>query len=325
MKLQTSTLTKDIKRWAKAYKAHTVALSYSKNTTKLYDRAIGKFIEYAAIHEDEMSIKDIRSIFITGFLAFLEEQAEEQGMVPKYGSYLSKSTKDTYMKAIKSFFTFISDNNDELFTFERYFKNIKIADSSRAEEKIKYLTVEEEKRLLEVIDNEKDRKESYNSYRNALLIKLLLYAGLRISEALGVRLSSFEPTGEEGIHSIKITGKGNKEQKANISYGLIDEEIEYFKANIGTNELIMVALNGKPWLRNNAYDTIARMYKKAGINKKGLHILRHTLAMRLTEKKVPLTTIKKILRHSNIATTTIYSKASDKSAAEALRGLRENT
>jgi integrase/recombinase XerD len=43
--------------------------------------------------------------------------------------------------------------------------------------------------------------------------------------------------------------------------------------------------------------------------------------MRLTQNNTNLVTIKKILRHSNIATTTIYAKATEKSVVEALKGM----
>lgn len=51
----------------------------------------------------------------------------------------------------------------------------------------------------------------------------------------------------------------------------------------------------------------------------GLHLLRHTLAMRLTQRGVSLVVIKKILRHSNIATTTIYSKSTEEAVADAMK------
>jgi integrase/recombinase XerD len=50
--------------------------------------------------------------------------------------------------------------------------------------------------------------------------------------------------------------------------------------------------------------------------------MKHTLAMRLTQNNTNLVIIKKILRHSNIATTTIYAKATEKSVLEVLKVIR---
>ncbi|EPU4992537.1 tyrosine-type recombinase/integrase, partial [Campylobacter jejuni] len=58
---------------------------------------------------------------------------------------------------------------------------------------------------------------------------------------------------------------------------------------------------------------------KALISKKGLHLLRHTLAMRLTAKGTNLVVIQKILRHANLnTTTTIYAKATNDTIKAAL-------
>ena len=61
-----------------------------------------------------------------------------------------------------------------------------------------------------------------------------------------------------------------------------------------------------------------KIYKKALISKQGLHLLRHTLAMRLVSKGTNLVIIQKILRHSDIKTTTIYAKATTQNIKVAL-------
>jgi len=321
MQLETDNFIDDLYRWYKAYKDNIRALSYSKNTLELYSRAIDMFIEYSLQYQDEMKLSDIKSIYFTGYLAFLEDEAKRKGKKPKNGNYLSKSTKQTYLKAIKNFFTFINDNNDEFFTFERYFKNIKVADSSKTEEKLIYLTEEEIGWLLNSMERTKGKKDNYNSYRNALLVKLMLYGGLRISEALNISLGNFISGQDEEMYNIEIYGKGGKEQIGFIARKTIDDELDYFKvvAKLKEDELIMKTKNNKKLNRTNAYQIINRIYKKAGIKKKGLHLLRHTLAMRLTQKGVNLVVIKKILRHSNIATTTIYSKSTEEAVADAMK------
>ena len=321
MKLETGSLIDDLERWYKAYKNNIIALSYSQNTVKLYERAINTFIEYSLQYQEEMKLSDIKSIYFTGYLAFLEEEARLNGKRAKNGNYLSKSTKQTYLKAIKNFFTFISDNNDELFTFDRYFKNIKVADSSKTEEKLVYLTEDEIGWLLNTLERTKAKKDDYNSYRNALLIKLMLYGGLRISEALNISLGNFTSGQDEAIYNIEIYGKGGKEQIGYITKKTIDDELDYFKsvAKLDEDELIMKTRGGKQLDRTNAYQIVNRIYKKAGIRKEGLHLLRHTLAMRLTQRGVSLVVIKKILRHSNIATTTIYSKSTSEAVADAIK------
>lgn len=326
MKLQTDNFIDDLYRWYKAYKDSIIALNYSNNTLELYNRAINMFIEYSLQHQDEMKLSDIKSIYFTGYLNFLEDEAKKNGKRINNGNYISKSTKRTYLKAIKNFFTFINDNNDEFFTFERYFKNIKIVDSSKMEEKLIYLNKDEIGWLLNTIERNKSKKDDYNSFRNALLVKLMLYGGLRISETLNISLDNFTYGQNDEIYNIEIYGKGAKEQIGFISKKSIDDEVNYFKTigNLTKDDFIMRTKSGKQLNRTNAYQIVNRIYKKAGIQKKGLHLLRHTLAMRLTQRGVNPIIIKKILRHSNIATTTIYAKATQGAIADVMKiGLEE--
>ena len=163
--------------------------------------------------------------------------------------------------------------------------------TEKSEEKLNYLNENEIIRLNNVLEKEKAKKEVYNSFRNSLLIKLMLYGGLRISEALNVKLCDFEE---------------------------VDDELEYFKENIQDSDYIMQTSTGKHLNRSNAFLIVNNIYAKALISKKGLHLLRHTLAMRLTAKGTNLVVIQKILRHANLNTTTIYAKATNDTIKAAL-------
>jgi len=322
MKLQTNDFISDVERWRDAYLGWMNTQDYSSNTLELYSRIINQFIEYSLGYQDEMTLKDIRSSYFNDFVNYLEEEARLKGRKQnRDGKYLSRSTKDTYMKAIKGFFTYITDNNDELYTFDRYFRNIKQRDHSKQEEKMKHLTEDEIEKLLNILEKIKSKKRDYNSYRNSLLIKLMLFGGLRISEALFVRLDDFRVGQDEDMYLISIYGKGGKEQTAYIAKESIEGELEYFRdtAALSEGDIIMCTKNNTQLDRVSASTIVNRIYIKAGIRKRGLHILRHTLAMRLTQRDVNPIVIKKILRHSNIATTTIYSKATQSAVASVMK------
>jgi integrase/recombinase XerD len=326
MKLESDDFIDDINRWYKAYIDNMRALSYSNNTLELYSRVIDSFIEYSLQYQDEMKLIEIKSIYITSYLAYLENEAKLNGRKVKNNNYLSKSTKQTYLKAIKGLFTFISDNNDELYTFERFFKNIKISDSSKVEEKLVYLSEHEIGLLVNQLEKDKRTKGDYGSYRDSLLVKLMLYGGLRISEALGVRLENFKDSHGD-MYSIDIYGKGGKEQIAYIGKKTIEDDLDYFMniERLSNKDLIMKTDGNLPLRRDNALTIVNRIYKRAGVMKTGLHILRHTLAMRLTKRDVNPVVIKKILRHSNLNTTAIYAKATEESVEKALCPIFSNS
>ena len=309
MKLTNDDFLGDLELCANEYFKHIIALSYSNNTISLYKRIISQFLIYSSNFQEKMRIKNIKTAYIVNFLDFLEKNS-------KNANVLSKKTKNTYLRVLSSFFNFISENNDNLYNFSFNFSKLKLK-TNKAEEKLSYLNENEEKRLILYLDREKSKKNTYNAFRNSFLIKLMLYAGLRISEALNVKLDDFSLE-NENMFKISIIGKGIKEQYAYIKKDLIQEELEFFYENIKPDELIMKTKHNTKLNRSSAFIIINRIYTKAFIKKQGLHLLRHTLAMRLTEKGVNLVVIQKILRHTDIKTTTIYAKATTKSIDEAL-------
>ena len=312
MKLDTGNFLADLQRWLKSYKEHIQSIGYSNNTLALYSRVLDEFIEYSRAYQEEMNISDINTLYITSYLSYIENKALKYSNKKLKSKGLSKATKETYIKALKGFFEFISDNNDELYSFSRFFKNIKVINSQKAEEKIEYLKDNEIERLLNMLEREIAKKHNYNFYRNSMLIKLLLYAGLRISEALNIKMGDFEEL-DEKTFKIKIYAKGGREQFAYIGKKIIKEEFEYFKniALLKDDDLIMVTKKGKQLTRQNAFVIANRLYNKAGIYKRGLHLLRHTFAMRLTKKGANVLVIKKAMRHSSINSTMVYAKAEE--------------
>ncbi|EJM3943416.1 tyrosine-type recombinase/integrase [Campylobacter upsaliensis] len=313
MKLTKGNFLEDLDFWLEAYFSHFKALNYSNNTIMLYERVLNEFREYSLDFQDEIEFKEIKSAYILNFLRYLETKSKN------INKKLSKKTKLTYLRVITSFFTFINENNEDLFEFSFNFSKLNTRNEKR-EEKLEYLNDDEIQRLINVLEQQKIKKDDYASFRNAFLIKLMLYAGLRISEALRVRLCDFSED-EEDMLKIRIFAKGAKEQFAYVKKDYIDDELDYFKEHLKEQDYIMQTNTGKLLNRSNAFIIINRIYAKALINKKGLHLLRHSLAMKLTSQNINLVVIQKILRHTSMQTTTIYAKANSEMVRKALGNL----
>jgi len=326
MKLEKNGFIKDLQRWNRAYIDYLNTVGKQLNTIKQYSRIIEEFIEYSREYQDDMSMSEINTLYITSFLSYMENKALKQHKIKLKGNGLSNSTKITYIKSLKAFFGFISDNNDNLFIYDNIFKKIKIKNKSSFHENLRYLDNEEIGKLLFVLiekinKTKKDNSSKYNAYRDSLLVKLMLFAGLRISEALNVKMSDFIEIDGKNTYRIRIVAKGGKIQFAYIKKDNIDEELSYFTniANLKDNDLIMITRSGKLLKRENAFVIINSLYKKAGIFKKGVHILRHSFAMSLVRKRVDSIVIQKAMRHSNIATTMIYAKAEEGDVIDAIK------
>lgn len=151
MKLENTTISEDLERWIETYLKHIQALSYSNNTFLLYRRILLEFVEYSLDYQDEMQINDIKTTFLVNFLNYLENNS-------KNGNKLSKKTKITYLRVLTSFFSFISDNNDDLFVFSFDMKKIRFR-TEKSEEKLNYLNENEIIRLNNVLEKEKAKKK----------------------------------------------------------------------------------------------------------------------------------------------------------------------
>jgi len=314
MPLQTGSIVTDLERWMSLYIDRLQFREFSKNTIYLYERIANEFIEFMRPLDEQIKMEDINAKTFESFLIHLSKRADTSKTKT---SSLSKSTKASYLKALRTFFSFISDNNDELFNYMRYFDSIKIQNTATTEDDLNYLN-DKDIELLERELSRIKRSGEYNAYRNSMIVKLMLYGGLRISEALQVSLESFS-IDEEDLFTIRITGKGNKKQKTYIAVKKIHEEYEFFKKKCSPREDIMKTVSGKRWERTSVYRTINNLYRRAGVQKKGLHILRHSLAMQLTKDGINPIIIQKILRHKTLATTSVYAKATTESIAKALR------
>ncbi len=81
---------------------------------------------------------------------------------------------------------YISDNNNEFFTYEKEFKGL-IPKNKSKRKKLKYLNDENVEKLLNYLEDNLNENKHY-SYIHSLGIKLMLFAGLRISEVLNLKL-----------------------------------------------------------------------------------------------------------------------------------------
>lgn len=73
-------------------------------------------------------------------------------------------------------------------------------------------------------------------------------------------------------------------------------------------------------LRGELYSLIENLFKKLGIKKRGVHLLRHTFGKKMVQKNINLSTIKELMGHENIQTTMIYARSDEGSMIRAVVG-----
>jgi integrase/recombinase XerD len=317
MRLQLGDIESDYTRWLKSYMRHLKYKDASKNTIEVYTRILHKLLTFIEYQSLALILQDMDKEFFLDFIEYAEEHSKNHNF--------SKKTKQLYLSVLKSFFVYISDNNDELYTFENEFKiSLK---STKKITKVKYLTDEEVTNIMEHLEDLKLNRGSYYDYIYALGIKLMLYGGLRISEVLNLKLNDFtisdlrDDKGYKDIYEIHLQDtKSGEEQTALIKIEDIKEELDYFKSLLIINDSIFKSKAKKSLIhRSNFYVSVKTIMQKAGIVKKGLHIYRHTCAMQLYRKSKDILVTKEKLRHSDIKTTMIYAHAEKSDVANAMR------
>lgn len=154
-------------------------------------------------------------------------------------------------------------------------------------------------------DNKAKMTETRRRYE--MLFGLLLNSGLRISEALGLKISDVRIV--DGVaRSVRVIGKGNKERLVPLPAQFAQVFGFWLKDRPRTEYVFARAVGQKSVSRQSASAYLRLMVKKAGIEKKiSPHKLRHTYATNLMNAGAELVDIKALLGHESIGTTQIYT------------------
>lgn len=194
-----------------------------------------------------------------------------------------------------------SSVSKDLFAIKFFFKNVlhkplNIPNPKRNKTIPEILTKEEVGKMISSTDNIKHK----------LILKILYGCGLRVSEIITLNKSDLN-FNEKLIH-IKLA-KGKKDRFVKIPESL-SKELESY-CSLLTEETLFPS-NRKGKLTTATIQAIVENAgKKANITKRVYpHLLRHTFATHLLEQGIDLRIIQKLLGHSDIKTTQIYTQIS---------------
>jgi integrase/recombinase XerD len=161
------------------------------------------------------------------------------------------------------------------------------------------LTIDEIRRLVNSTPNVKHK----------LIIKFLYGCGLRVSEI--VSLKKDDLNFEEGLIHIKLA-KGKKDRFVKIPDSIARELESFVKIRDGA--YLFESNRGGKLTTSTVQAILKKAAKKAGIRKRVYpHLLRHSFATHLLESGTDLRIIQKLLGHSSVKTTQIYTQISQAS------------
>lgn len=164
-------------------------------------------------------------------------------------------------------------------------------------------------RLLEIVYNY-PYDYSFLRYRNHAIFSTFIFAGLRKSELLSLRLTDIDL--ENGTIFIR-KGKGGKDRMVPICSALTQTLKRYLverkRLNKTCPELFASLNKNSGYTDSGLKRLVVKMSSATGITF-SLHGLRHTFATLMIEGGCDIYSLSKMMGHSDIKTTTIYLSAS---------------
>ena len=221
---------------------------------------------------------------------------------------LSDASKKNYRISVINFFAFLDKQNEEdgkAHVFDINLKNWGGVSGNKGQKLPEFMGEEEVKKFLEAIE-ESDFKQ--NSNRNKLIIKTIIFTGIRVSEALNLKKKDITEDGD--LFIIRIRGKGNKYRIVMIKRHIIEDHLNAIAINYINKEGYLF-INKKGTRLTQAYVSriVEQILFKAGIRKEknGAHMLRHTFATMLYKKQKDLVLVQEALGHASLNTSRIYT------------------
>jgi len=243
-------------------------------------------------------------------------QEIDKEVIRKYLSDLSARYKIKTIKrkiaTLKAFFSFL---NYECDVAHNPFMSLRIhlKEPSRLPT---VLTLDEVQRLLNEVymhlEGQTAGSYGFKQVRRDIAIMELLFAtGLRVSEVSGINKTDIDLVNG----SVNVFGKGNKERVIYISNDEVKEALgkyaEVFDISNSEEEYFFVNRLGRRISEQSIRYSVRFYSEKAGIGKHVTpHVLRHSFATLLLEEGVDVSIIQKLLGHSSIQTTMIYTHVS---------------
>jgi site-specific recombinase XerD len=147
-------------------------------------------------------------------------------------------------------------------------------------------------------------------------IRLMVATGIRVGELCKIRIEDVAPDGS----ALKILGKGSRDRVAYISDTGLRHELRIMIRDRGgeqdTTDSLFVNRHRAPMRPQSIRSRLRSYARRVGLPRRVTpHMLRHTAATLLIETGVDIRFVQRLLGHSSIATTEIYTHVSD----EALR------
>ena len=263
----------------------------------IYEKYLNTYSQYL-ISEKNLSSNTIKN-YLIDLNQFFSNNFSHSQIDIEFEAFISKLRKNNLslssinrkVSVIKNFFKFLQSEKiiDQI--------NLDKFESLKNSKKIpKAIT----KSQIDEIFNSLNNSKSRNSKVYTMVLRLMFLSGLRVSEALNLRWSDLNIND----FSLNIYGKGSKERKVYLT-----QEFSKQLSHLKSNSIFIFHIKNKPISTRTINKFLNDSFKNGIINKSlSSHIFRHSFATTMLENNADIRHIQKLLGHSSISTTEIYTK-----------------
>ena len=256
-----------------------------RNTVASYCSDVEKFLVWVKIPPEKVSAEDV-----TGYLAFRTK--------------VSERTQARFLSALKNFYDwmylegYIKENPCEMVDMPKLGRYIP-----------QVLSVREVEAIIDSVDT-----ADWLGMRDRAILEILYGCGLRVSEAVGLKISCLYP--EQGF--IRVFGKGRKERLIPFCGMTKDAVLKYLEVrpvptDSKADDLLFLNNRGTSLSRVSMFKMVKKQALLAGVMKDiSPHTFRHSFATHLVENGADLRVVQDMLGHESITTTEIYTHVDSK-------------
>ncbi len=285
-------LTEELQRTLEAFMEYLrLERNASPLTLTTYRPAITSYMECALeLASDEWQPSDADRDLVRNWIM---QQMDDE---------LTSTTVNKNLSAVKSFYKYLQlrgliDNNPT-----HYLRGPK-----REHTLPSFLTQAQVEEALETISPD---PEDFLAVRNRLIIETIYQTGLRRAEVASLETHQVDLNSM----SLRVVGKGRKERIIPFGETLKEQMRNYLtlkERKVGQSRYFFVTLKCRPLSGADVYQVVHKALDVVpGLPRRGAHTLRHSFATEMLNAGAPITSIKELLGHSNLETTTRYTHTS---------------
>ncbi|MGG7468301.1 tyrosine-type recombinase/integrase [Chryseobacterium arthrosphaerae] len=259
---------------------------YSPHTITSYKKDLVDFSHFFLRTESSENIAKADKKIIRNFIVELSEND------------ISKRSINRKLSSLRSFFLFLLKIGEITVSPMEGISSLKFY----AEKQIPMSKEEMETLNERIFEQEHDILEK-------CIMEVLYQTGMRKAELCGLIFENVNTDGNE----LKVIGKGNKERVIPISEDLsvlLKSYLDIRKPQTGYESCFFVNKKGKKLNEKFVYVVVNKYLSLITTKeKKSPHILRHSFATHVLDNGAEISKVKKILGHSSLASTQVYTNA----------------